>query len=248
MGKGGWKRKRKEKSSFLGWGHGFWPTPGASARAEALSAQGRPKSEGETARLRGRRHFCGPTCQRKGGRKRRRGQTAGRTGRAGEERLAAGELDGGLPPVARFFDQGRVVWHGWRLAIPTVGSIWSERVGRGLPTGRGRSSAAGIAAGGLWVGDGGSKVVLRVRGYVRELLAPLNFLPDHRRRRGRRRKGLTGEENDAGASRIVLGGGEERDGRGWCEEGGARGEPFIGARGTGGGGAAWLRRASQCRH
>jgi hypothetical protein len=75
--------------------------------------------------------------------------------------------------------------------------------------------------------------VLRVRGYVRELLAPLNFLSDQRRRRGRRRKGLTGEENDAGASRIVLGGGEERDGRGWCEEGGARGEPFIGARGKG---------------
>jgi hypothetical protein len=114
-----------------------------------------------------------------------------------------------------------------------VGSIWPEWVGRGLPTGRGRSSAAGIAAGGLWVGDGGRKVVLRVRGYVRELLAPLNFLSDQRRRRGRSRKGLTGEENDAGASRIVLGGGEERDGRGWCEEGGARGEPFIGARGKG---------------
>jgi hypothetical protein len=31
----------------------------------------------------------------------------------------------------------------------------------------------------------------------------------------------------------VPGGGEERDGRGWCEEGGARGEPFIGARGKG---------------
>ena len=76
-------------------------------------------------------------------------------------------------------------------------------------------------------------MVLRVRGYVRELLAPLNFLPDQRRRGGRRWKGLTGEENDAGASRIVLGGGEERDGRGWCEEEGARGEPFIGARGKG---------------
>ena len=108
------------------------------------------------------------------------------------------------------------------MAIPTVGSIWPERVGRGLPTGRERSSTAGIAAGGLWVGDGGWKVVLRVCGYVRELLGPLNFLPDQRRRRGRRRKGLTGEENDAGASRIELGGGEERDGRGWCEEAVAR--------------------------
>jgi hypothetical protein len=65
-------------------------------------------------------------------------------------------------------------------------------------------------------------------------LGSLNFLPDQRRRRGRRRKGLTGEEDDAGASRIELGGGEERDDRGWCEEEGARGEPFIGARGKGG--------------
>jgi hypothetical protein len=63
-------------------------------------------------------------------------------------------------------------------------------------------------------GGRGWKVVLRVRGYVRELLGSLNFLPDQQRRRGRRRKGLTGEEDDAGASRIVLGGGEERDGRG----------------------------------
>jgi hypothetical protein len=88
-------------------------------------------------------------------------------------------------------------------------------LGGGLPTGRGWSSAAGIAAGGLWVGDGGWKVVLRVRGHVRELLGSLNYLSDQRRRRGRRRrKGLTGEEDDAGASRIVLGGGEERDDRG----------------------------------
>jgi hypothetical protein len=62
-----------------------------------------------------------------------------------------------------------------------------------------------------------------------------------------RRKGLTGEEDDDGASRIVLGGGEERDGRGWCEEEGARGEPFIGARGKGGGGASWLRRGHWSR-
>jgi hypothetical protein len=98
------------------------------------------------------------------------------------------------------------------------------------------------------VGDGGWKVVLRVRGHARELLGSLNFSLDQRRRRGRRRKGLTGEEDDDGASRIVLGEGEERDGRGWCEEEGARGEPFIGARGKGGGGASWLRRATQCRH
>jgi hypothetical protein len=71
--------------------------------------------------------------------------------------------------------------------------------------GRGRSSAAGIAAGGLWVGDGGWEVVLRVRGLVRELLGSLNFLLDQRRGRGRRGKGLTGEGDDDGASRITLG-------------------------------------------
>jgi hypothetical protein len=88
-----------------------------------------------------------------------------------------------------------------------------------------------------WVGDGGWKAGLRVRGYARELLSSSNSLPDQQRRRGRRRKRLTGEEDEAGALRIELGGGEERDGRGWCEEGGARGELFIGAWGKGGGGA-----------
>jgi hypothetical protein len=70
----------------------------------------------------------------------------------------------------------------------------------GAAHGEGRSSATGIAAGGLWVGDGGWKVVLRVRGHARELLGSLNFSLDQRRRRGRRRKGLTGEEDDDGAS------------------------------------------------
>jgi hypothetical protein len=48
MRKRGGKGKRKEISPFLGWGQGFWPTPGASARAEALTAQRLPKSEGGT--------------------------------------------------------------------------------------------------------------------------------------------------------------------------------------------------------
>jgi hypothetical protein len=247
MGKGG--GKEKEKRNPPSWaGARLLAHPGRERARKRFRPRGGPRARGRRRGCEGDGASVGPLASERGGRKRRRGQTAGRTAQAREKGPAAGELDGGLPPVARFFDQGRVVWYGWRLAIPTVGSIWLERVGRGLPTGRGRSSAAGIAAGGLWVGNGGWKVVLRVRGYVRELLAPLNFLPDHRRRRGRRRKGLTGDENDAGASRIVLGGGEERDGRGWCEEGWARGEPFIGARGKGGGGAAWLRRASQCRH
>jgi hypothetical protein len=113
------------------------------------------------------------------------------------------------------------------LVLLMVGSIWLEGVGRGLPTGRGWSSAAGIAAGGLWVGNGSWKTVLRVRGYARELLGSFNSLPDQQRRRGRRRKGLTGEEDDADALRIELGEGEEGDGRSWCEEEGARGGGFL---------------------
>jgi hypothetical protein len=65
------------------------------------------------------------------------------------------------------------------------------------------------------VGNGGWKAVLRVRGYARELLGSFNSLPDQQRRRGRRRKGLTGEEDDAGSLRIGLGGG----GRGMAEAG-----------------------------
>jgi hypothetical protein len=79
--------------------------------------------------------------------------------------------------------------------------------------------------------------VLRVRGLVRELLGSLNFLPDQRRRRGRRRKGLTGEEDDAGASRIVL-----REGRRGVAEAGV-GKEVSGAafhRRPRGGGATEL--------
>jgi hypothetical protein len=76
--------------------------------------------------------------------------------------------------------------------------------------------------------------VLWARDYARELLGSLNSLPDQQRRRGRRRKRLTGEEDDAGALQIELGEREERDGRSWCEEEGAQGKLFIGARGKGG--------------
>jgi hypothetical protein len=70
--------------------------------------------------------------------------------------------------------------------------------------GRWRSSTAGIAAGGLWVRDWGWEVVLRVHGFVRELLDSLDFLLDQRR--GRERRGeLTGEGDDDGASRIAHG-------------------------------------------
>jgi hypothetical protein len=87
------------------------------------------------------------------------------------------------------------------------------------------------------VRDWGWEVVLRVRGLVRELLGSLNFSLDQRRGRGRRGKGLTGEGEDDGASRIALERGEEESGRGQCREGGVRGGLFIGARGEGSDGA-----------
>jgi hypothetical protein len=79
-------------------------------------------------------------------------------------------------------------------------------------------------------------VVLRVRGFVRELLGSLNCSLDQRRGR-ERRGGLPRAGADGGAPRIVLGRGEEGSGRGRCGEGGARGDLFIGARGEGSGGA-----------
>jgi hypothetical protein len=54
--------------------------------------------------------------------------------------------------------------------------------------------------------------VLRVRGFMRELLGSLNFSLDQRRGR-ERRGGLTGEGEDGGVPRIVLGRGEEGSGR-----------------------------------
>jgi hypothetical protein len=86
------------------------------------------------------------------------------------------------------------------------------------------------------VREWGWEVVLRVRGFVRELLGSLNFSLDQRRGR-ERRGGLTREGEDGGVPRIVLGRGEEGSGRGRCGEGGARGGLFIGARGKGSGGA-----------
>jgi hypothetical protein len=56
------------------------------------------------------------------------------------------------------------------MADLEVGSIWSEEVGRGLPAGRWRSSAAGIAVGELWASNRGGGVMYCVCGKVRKLL------------------------------------------------------------------------------
>jgi hypothetical protein len=56
------------------------------------------------------------------------------------------------------------------MADLEVGSIWSEEVGRGLPAGRWRSSAAGIAVGELWASNRGGGVMYCVCGKERKLL------------------------------------------------------------------------------
>jgi hypothetical protein len=78
--------------------------------------------------------------------------------------------------------------------------IWLEGVGRGLSAGRWRSSAAGIAAGGLWVRDWGGEVVLCIRGFVRKLFGSLNCSLDQRR--GRKRRG--GENSPERGKTAVL--------------------------------------------
>jgi hypothetical protein len=121
MRKGGVKRKRKRNLFLAGLGEGFWPTPGASARAGALSAQRRPKSEGETARVReGRRRRRGPHVPEREGEE--NGVRLTRGGGENEpavrgEDPAAGGLGGGSPPVARFSTYGRCpsTGRGWRF-------------------------------------------------------------------------------------------------------------------------------------
>jgi hypothetical protein len=56
------------------------------------------------------------------------------------------------------------------MADLEVGSIGSEEVGRGLPAGRWRSSAAGIAVGELWASNRGGGVMYCVCGKVGKLL------------------------------------------------------------------------------
>jgi hypothetical protein len=80
--------------------------PGASARGGALVAHGRGRrrgSAGTTASLRAH------SSARAEGGKRCYGLTAWANRSSGGERPVAGGLDGGLPPVARFSVQGRVV-------------------------------------------------------------------------------------------------------------------------------------------
>jgi hypothetical protein len=125
------KEKEKEISSLLGWGKGFWPTPGASARAGALTAQrahSSARAEGEETAL--RPDGVGEPAER--------GRRAGRWW--ARRRFAAGG------PVLGPREGGLA----WAEAGDSKGRLNSARGGwEGLSTGRWRSSAAGITAGGL---------------------------------------------------------------------------------------------------
>jgi hypothetical protein len=130
--------------------------PGASARAGVLASQLRPTGEGDGTGARGRRHRCGPTRQRE----RRGGGTALRSDGAGEP--AERGRKAGCRWARRPFAAGGPV-----LGPRGGGLAWAEagdsrvrlnlaRGGwEGAVCGRWRSSAAGIAAGGLWVRDWG---------------------------------------------------------------------------------------------
>jgi hypothetical protein len=99
------KEKEKGISSLLGWGRVFGPPGREHARGRACGPRAR-----ETARARRDDGVAaGPLVSESGGGERRYGLTAWANRPSGGERPVAGGLDGGLPPMARFSVQGRVV-------------------------------------------------------------------------------------------------------------------------------------------
>jgi hypothetical protein len=152
------------------------------------------------------------------------------------ENPAAGGFNGDSPPVTRFLGIGQVPKHEKRLASLRVGPILPDETGRELTAVRWRSSTAGFVAGEVWVVIGGRGVVFRVCGDVVKLLSLVNFsLNDQRGEE----KELTGAEG--GAAELVRwsSGGRRRVVEAGAGHGGARGSPFIGARGEGSSGVRW---------
>jgi hypothetical protein len=86
-----------------------------------------------------------------------------------------------------------------------MGSIWPEEAGRGLTAGRWRSSAAGVVSSEVRAGIGGKGVVFQARGGVAKLMSLANCSLNNQRGREERGKGLTGVEEDGGASAVKLG-------------------------------------------
>jgi hypothetical protein len=92
-----------------------------------------------------------------------------------------------------------------------VGLIFPEQAGRGLTAGKWRSSATGVITGEVCAGIGGRGVVFQARGGVAKLLSLANYSLNNQRGGGEEEEGLTGVEEDDGASTIEL----ERGGDEW---------------------------------
>jgi hypothetical protein len=102
-----------------------------------------------------------------------------------------------------------------------VGPILLEEAGRGLTAGKWRSFAAGAVAGEVCAGIRGRGVVFQARGGVEKPLSLANCSLNNQR--GGEEEGLTGVEEDDGASAIELGrGGDE-----WLRP--VRGKEVLGA-------------------
>jgi hypothetical protein len=84
-----------------------------------------------------------------------------------------------------------------------VGPILPEEAGRGLTAEKWRSSAAGVITGEVPAGIGGWGVVFQARGGVAKLMSLANCSLNNQR--GGEEEGLTGVEEDGGASAIELG-------------------------------------------
>jgi hypothetical protein len=97
-----------------------------------------------------------------------------------------------------------------------------EGARRGLTTGKWRSSVVGVVAGEVRAGIRGRGVVFQARGGVAKLMSLANCSLNNQRGGGEE-EGLTGVEEDDGASAIELGrGGDE-----WLRP--VRGKEVLGA-------------------
>ena len=112
MGKRGGKGKKKRDFSFPGLGTRFLAHPGRErARGSAYGPAAAHERGGDGAVREGDGVAAGPLASESGGGGEKTAlRPDGVANRPSEgEGPVAGELDGGLPPVARFSIQGRVV-------------------------------------------------------------------------------------------------------------------------------------------
>jgi hypothetical protein len=105
----GWKRKKKREFFFPGLGTRFLAHPGGErARGSAYGPAAAQERGGDGAAREGDGVAAGPIASESGGGTPSRPDGVANRPSEGEGPVA-GELDGGLPPVARFSVQGKVV-------------------------------------------------------------------------------------------------------------------------------------------